>query len=66
MALQHHFVVVVEDGKISIDLDTTDAAFYDGSIHNNETGEWEINYDHARANELAHEILWNKLNKEDN
>jgi L-rhamnose isomerase len=64
MALQHHFVVVVEDGKLFIDDDTTDHKFYDGSVWNTEIQDWEANYDHATQNETARELLWDKLNKE--
>lgn len=66
MALQHHFVVVVEDGKMFIDTDTTDHKFYEGSVWNDNTQDWEANYDHSKESELAHELLWNKLNKEEN
>lgn len=64
MALQHHFVVVIEDGKISIDDDTTDDKFYYGSIWNTELNDWEANYEHATENETARELLWDKINKE--
>ena len=64
MALQHHFVVIVEDGKMSIDDDTTDFKFYDGSVWNTEIFDWEPNYDHATQNENARELLWNAINKE--
>jgi L-rhamnose isomerase len=64
MALQHHFVVVVEDGKLWIDDDTTDHKFYEGSVWNTEIEDWEANYEHATENETARELLWDKLNKE--
>jgi hypothetical protein len=64
MGLQHHFVVVVEDGKMFIDDDTTDHKFYDGSVWNSEIHDWEPNYDHAKENETARELLWDKINKE--
>jgi hypothetical protein len=64
MVLQHHFVVVVEDGRMFIDDDTTDDKFYDGSVWNNQIQNWEPNYDHATENETARERLWNAINKE--
>jgi hypothetical protein len=64
MALQHHFVVIVEDGKMSIDDDTTDHKFYDGSVWNTEIFDWEPNYDYGTENETARELLWNAINKE--
>lgn len=66
MAIQHHFVVVVQDGKIWIDDDTTDNKFYYGSVWNTELNDWEANYEHATENETARELLWDKLNKENN
>jgi len=65
MALQHHFVVVIEDGKVWIDDDTLNAMFWDGSVYDTDTDLWEANYDHARENETARELLWDKLNKEE-
>ncbi len=65
MALQHHFVVVIENGKAWIDDDTTDHNFYGGSVWNEAINDWEANYDHATENETARELLWNKLNKEE-
>ena len=63
MSLQHHFVVVVEDGKLWIDQETTDHKFYEGSVWNEDINDWETNYEHSAANEKAHELLTNKLNK---
>lgn len=65
MALQHHFIVVVEDGKISIDHETTDHKFYEGSVWNDEINEWQDSYDHAIENEKAQELLWDKINRKD-
>ena len=65
MAIQHHFVVVIEDGKAWIDDDTTDHKFYDGSVWNDDINDWEANYEHATESETARELLWNKLNKEE-
>ena len=47
-----------------IDDDTTDHKFYDGSVWNSEIHDWEPNYDHAKENETARELLWDKINKE--
>jgi hypothetical protein len=64
MALQHHFVVVVENGKMFIDTDTTDAKFYDGAVWNEEEDKWQEHYDHAQEYLKAQEALWDKLNLE--
>lgn len=64
MALQHHFVVVVEDGKMFIDTDSTDHYFYDGAVWNDEAKAFELHYDHAQEYLKAQEALWNKLNLE--
>lgn len=64
MALQHHFVVVVENGKMFIDTDTTDDKFYSGAVWNETTNDWEEHYDHAQEYLKAQEALWNKLNLE--
>ena len=65
MALQHHFVVVIENGKAWIDDDTTDHKFYDGSVWNDDINDWEANYEHATESERARELLWDKLSKEE-
>jgi L-rhamnose isomerase len=62
MSLQHHFVVVVEDGKLWIDQDTTDHKFYEGSVWNTKIEDWEANYEHAHESERAMELLWDRLN----
>ena len=64
MALQHHFVVVVEDGKMFIDTDSTDHYFYDGAVWNAEANDWEPNYEHAQEYTKAQEALQNLLMKE--
>jgi L-rhamnose isomerase len=64
MAIQHHFVVVVEDGKLWIDDDTTDHKFYEGSVWNTEIEDWEANYEYAQEYLKAQEALWNRLNLE--
>jgi hypothetical protein len=63
MSLQHHFVVVVEDGKLWIDDDTLNSMFWDGSVYDTDAENWETNYEHSADNEKAHELLTNKLNK---
>jgi hypothetical protein len=63
MSLQHHFVVVVENGKLWIDLETTNHKFYEGSIWNTELNDSEASYEHLSENDKAYELLWNKLNK---
>jgi hypothetical protein len=62
MSLQHHFVVVVEDGKLRLDLDTTDHKFYYGSVWDTEIDDWKTNYEESKANEKAMELLWDRLN----
>ena len=64
MALQHHFVVVVEDGKMFIDTDSTDHYFYDGAVWNDEAKAFELHYDHAQEYLKAQEALQNLLMKE--
>jgi hypothetical protein len=63
MALQHHFIVVVEDGKMFIDHETS-INFDGGSIWDTETETWQDIYDHYRDNETAMELLQNKLEEE--
>jgi hypothetical protein len=65
MALQHHFIVVVENGKMFIDYETS-INFDGGSVWDTETETWESPYDYSSENETAMELLWDKLNKEDN
>ncbi len=47
MALQHHFVVVVEDGKAWIDYDVS-INFDSGSIWDTEDEDW-LNFDNLTA-----------------
>ncbi len=61
MTLQHHFVVVIEDGKAWIDNDTTDHKFYEGSVWNEAINDWEANYEHAGESEQALELLQDLL-----
>jgi hypothetical protein len=62
MPLQHHFVVVVEDGKLWIDHETTDNKFFYGSVWDTEIDDWTTNYEQSRENEKAMELLWDRLN----
>jgi len=62
MALQHHFVVVVEDGKLWIDHDTTNHKFFLGSVWDTQTEDWKTNYEESVENERAVELLWDRLN----
>ena len=66
MAIQHHFVVVIEDGVATIDHETTSHKFYEGAVWNSDSDSWEDHYDHASDYEAAMELLWDKLNKEEN
>jgi hypothetical protein len=61
MAIQHHFVVVVEDGNVYIDNDTLNSMFWDGSVYNTETETWEPNYEHEAEDTKAYELLRNAL-----
>jgi len=65
MALQHHFVVVVEDGKMFIDHDVS-INFGNGSVWDTQTELWDSRYEHYQEYEKAEELLWDKLNKENN
>jgi hypothetical protein len=65
MALQHHFVVVVEGGKMFIDHEVS-INFDTGSVWDTEQDTWENSYDHAKEYEAASELLWDKINREDN
>jgi hypothetical protein len=61
MALEHHFVVVVKNGVIGIDYDSTDYKFDEGSIWNEKFEEWNTIYEHPRSYEIAHELLQNAI-----
>jgi hypothetical protein len=63
MTLQHHFIVVVEEGKIFIDHDHTEDRFYDGAVWNNAANDWESSFDHATQYEAASELLQDLLMK---
>jgi hypothetical protein len=65
MAIQHHFVVVIEDGVATIDHETTSHKFYEGAVWNSDSDSWEDHYDHHKGYEAAMELLWDKLNKEE-
>jgi hypothetical protein len=64
MALQHHFVVVVEGGKMFIDHEVS-INFDAGSVWDTEQETWENPYDHAKEYEAANELLWDKINREE-
>lgn len=64
MALQHHFVVVVEDGKLWIDHDTTNHKFFLGSVWDTKIEDWKTNYEESADNEEAIKLLSAKLKKE--
>lgn len=57
MALQHHFVVVVENGKLSIDLESTDHKFYEGSIWDTTAQDWIDQNENLELDDEAFEIL---------
>jgi hypothetical protein len=61
MAIQHHFVVVIEDGVATIDHETTSHKFYEGAVWNPDSDNWEDHYDHASDYEAAMEQLTNLL-----
>jgi hypothetical protein len=63
MAAQYHFVVVVEEGKIFIDTDTTQDRFFSGAVWNPDSDNWEDAFDHAREYEAAQELLQDQLMK---
>jgi hypothetical protein len=63
MALQHHFIVVVEDGKMFIDYETS-INFDAGSIWDPETETWGNSYDHPSEDEEASQLLRNKLEED--
>jgi hypothetical protein len=62
MVLQHHFVVVVEDGKFFIDHEVS-INFDAGSVWDTETETWEDSYDHPSEYEEANELLQDQLMK---
>jgi hypothetical protein len=63
MALQHHFVVVVEDGEMFIDHDVS-INFDDGRVYDTETDQWTDAYEYYEEYEKANELLQDQLTKE--
>ena len=63
MALQHHFVVVVEDGKMFIDHDVS-INFDNGRVYDTELDNWTDAYEYYEEYEKANELLQNLLMKE--
>jgi hypothetical protein len=63
MALQHHFVVVVEDGKMFIDHDVS-INFDEGRVYDTETDQWTDAYESYEEYEKANELLQDQLIKE--
>jgi hypothetical protein len=57
MALQYHFVVVVENGEAYIESDVANSMFWDGTVWNTETEKWEPNYEHEAEDTKAYELL---------
>ena len=63
MALQHHFVVVVEDGKMFIDHDVS-INFDEGRVYDTELDNWIDAYEYYEEYEKANELLQDLLMKE--
>jgi hypothetical protein len=61
MTLQHHFVVVIEDGKAFVDTDTTDHKFYEGAIWNDGINDWQDHYSNSTEYTQAQELLQDLL-----
>jgi hypothetical protein len=61
MTLQHHFVVVVENGEAYIESDVANSMFWDGTVWNTDTQEWEANYENEAEDTKAYELLRNAL-----
>ena len=64
MALLHHFVVVVEDGKFWLESEVS-INYDSGPVWDTEKETWEEAYNHQQEYEKAQRLLWNKLNKEE-
>ncbi len=56
MSLYHHFVVIVGNGKVSVDLETTDWRFED-SVWDSETQDWVNHKTVQEENDEAYELL---------
>lgn len=66
MALQHHFVVVVENGRLYIDLSSTDDRFYNGSIWDTDKRDWIDQNENLELDDEAFEILATALEMHNN
>jgi hypothetical protein len=62
MSLQHHFIVVIEDGKMFIDHDVS-INFDEGRIYDTALDTWTDAYTHCEEYEKANEVLANLLMK---
>jgi hypothetical protein len=62
MALQHHFVVVVQDGKFFIDHEVS-VNYGEGRVYDTENDSWTDAYEHYKDYETANELLQDQLMK---
>ena len=63
MALQHHFIVVVQDGKLFIDHEVS-INYDEGRIYDTVLDNWVDAYEHYQEYEQANELLDDILMKE--
>ena len=62
MSLQHHFIVVIEEGKMFIDHDVP-INFDEGRVYDTALDIWTDAYTHYEEYEKANEVLANLLMK---
>jgi hypothetical protein len=62
MALQNHFIVVVQDGKFFIDHEVS-INYDEGRVYDTETDTWTDAYEHYKNYEEANELLQDQLMK---
>jgi hypothetical protein len=62
MTLQHHFIVVIEEGKAVIDHEVS-INYDEGRIYNTELDTWSDAYEHYQEYEQANELLQDLLMK---
>jgi hypothetical protein len=62
MALQHHFIVVIENGKAFIDHEVS-INYDEGKIYDTELDTWVDPYDQYEQYEQANELLQDLLMK---
>jgi hypothetical protein len=62
MTLQHHFIVVIEEGKAVIDHEVS-INCDEGRIYNTELDIWSDAYEHYQEYEQANELLQDLLMK---